>query len=105
MAVKADARRNPMINRDLAREIPRNEREQIEGRIGTLKQVHGNMVAVEASIKAIAQADPDADEAWADDALKGLADVISDMAWNLKNMEDKVAEPAPHESLEQTGRG
>ena len=79
-------------------------RDDLNWRIGILRGIHGNMVAVEASIKAIAQADPDADEAWADDALRGLADVISDMAWNLKNMEDKVAEPAPYESLEQTGR-
>ena len=88
----------------IADALDRFEHDQIDRRIGTLKRVHDNMVAVEASIKAIAQADPDADEAWADDALKGLADVISDMAWNLKNMEEKVAEPHPHETLEQTGR-
>ena len=80
------------------------ERREIDRRIGTLRKVRDNMMLVEASIKAIGHADPDAEEAWTDDALKGLADVISDMAWNLKNMEDKVAEPHPHETLEQTGR-
>lgn len=81
-----------------------SEKLAIVSHIGTLMQVHSNMLAIEASIKVIAQADPEVDKAWADDALKGLADVISDMAWNLKNLEDKVAEPAPHESLEITGR-
>ena len=84
--------------------ISLNFKREHERRIATLKRVHGNMLAVEQSIKAIAQADPDADEAWADDALKGLNDVISDMHWNLKNMEDKVAEPAPHENEYVTGR-
>ena len=80
------------------------EKDQKERRIGTLNRIIGGMEAMQASIKAIAQSDPDADRAWADDALKGLADVISDMHWNLKNLEDQVGEPAPHESEYTTGR-
>ena len=84
--------------------LDRFARDQIDRRIGTLCKVRDNMILVEASIKAIGHADPDAEEAWTDDALKGLTDVIHDMAWNLKLMEDSVAEPHPHETLEQTGR-
>ena len=94
-AQAVDARRKTMT---------RYERDQIDRRAGKLMNVIGMATSLDGLIKAIAHGDPEAEAAWTDDALKGLADVLSDMKWNLKILTDKVAEPAPYESEYVTGR-
>lgn len=61
------------------------------------------IAALESKLREIARDCPESVHI-ANDMLAGLKDLWSEAAFEISDLRDKVAEPAPYESLEVTGR-